>query len=477
MSEANDDIEARTCPSGLDRREFLAAGAGIAAALAAPGLRRAAYARGTPGRGAALNLIFCVSDGMSSGTLTMADMMIRAQTGKSSRWLEFQGRSGTRRAMLNTSSADSLVTDSAAASATWGIGEPVNNESIGMTPDGRLLSPILLRAKEAGKATGLVTTTRLSHATPAGFIACVPTGRDDEAAIAEQILERGVDVMLGGGAHYLTDALLAKHTGVHVVRTREELAGSAAGPRDSQRLLGLFAEQHMSYEIERPDSEPTLAEMTRVALARLSRAPGGFAVQIEGGRVDHAAHSNDAASMLRDQVAFDEAIGVAIDFASARDDTLVILTTDHGNANPGLTEYGIKGNKGFERLAGCRRSFDWVIREVKAAGGVVDGERLRAIVRESSGVTLEDHEVAMVLRAFSGEAVDPYLTAGRSTGPLGSVLANHFGVAFLSPNHTSDYVELLAAGPGSEGLPAYLRHRDVHRLMIEALDLPEARVM
>lgn len=462
--------------AGVDRRGFLALGAGAAIGLGVGVPAQRARAQ-VPRRGRALNMIFCVSDGMSAGTLTMADMMIRARTGKPSRWLELHSRETTRRAVLNTSSADSLVTDSAAAASTWGIGVPVNNEMIGLTPDGRLLSPILLRARESGKATGLVTTTRITHATPAGFIACVPTSRDDEAAIAEQVLDRGVDVLLGGGSRYVTDALLARHSGLRVVRNRSELLAAGSAMKESERLIGLFAEQHMSFEIDRPESEPTIAEMARAALERLSRAPGGFAMQIEGGRVDHAAHSNDAAAMLRDQIAFDEAIGVAIDFASAREDTLLVLTTDHANANPGLTEYGSKGRAGFERIGECTRSFDWIIDQIKRTGARRNGERLRETIEQSHKIRLEDDEVQTLLKWLNGEAVDPFLIASKGTAPLGSVLANHLGVAFLSINHTSDYVEMLATGPGSERLPPYLKQADVHRLMIEALDLPDAKVM
>lgn len=466
---------------GISRRGFIGAAAGIAAGAAlidGSGIVRPARAHRPEGGGRARNLIFCVSDGMSAGTLTLADRMIRRRTGKPSCWLDLQSMSGVKRAMLDTSAADSIVTDSAAAATTWGIGRAVNNGSVGQMPDGRLMSPILLRAKEAGKATGLVTTTRLSHATPAGFIACIPTSRDDEGAIAEQILERGVDVMLGGGARYLTDQLIGARSDLHTVRTRAELLGvDPAALPESKRLLGVFSEQHMAFEVERPESEPSLTEMTRAALARLSRLPGGFVVQIEGGRVDHAAHSNDAGSLVRDQIAFDEALRIAAEFASSRDDTLLIVTTDHGNANPGLTEYGERGNAGFEKLAGCRHSFDWIVSRIQRTGPGLSNDALRGIVHEASGVVIDEEELSILQRSLRGERVDPYGSRGRGTGPLGSVLANHFGVAFLSPNHTCDYVELLAAGPGSERLPTFLTHAEVHALVIRALDLPDAREM
>lgn len=471
--------ESDRATGSLGRREFLGVSAAGAAILASPGITRRASAQAGPARPSRVNnLIFAVSDGMSIGTLTLADMMIRRMHGRASRWAELLSRPGVRRALLDTFAADSLVTDSAAAATAWGIGLPVNNGSIGLTPDGRLMSPILLRAKAAGKATGLVTTTRLSHATPAGFIACIPGDRDDEGPIAEQILERGVDVMLGGGGHFLTPELIALRSDLHLVRTRDELNSiDPASLPIERRLLGVFAPQHMSYEIERPDTEPHLREMTSAALARLSRLSGGFVVQIEGGRVDHAAHNNDAGSLVRDQIAFDEALGVAIDFAASRDDTLLIVTTDHGNANPGLTEYGKKGNEGFDRLSRCSHSFDWINERLGGPSKEVPRAALRELVAAATGITLADEELALVLRARAGDGVDPYATANAGSAPLGSVLANHLGVAFLSPNHTCDYVEFTALGPGSESVPSSLTHAEVHEIMIRALDLPPAKEM
>src|SRR4029434_4694557 len=114
-------------------------------------------------------------------------------------------------------------------------------------------------------------------------------------------------------------------------------------PAADARVLGLFWSDHLPYTIDRnrepamQSRVPTLAEMTSSALQNLSHSPDGFLLQVEGGRVDHAAHDNDAASMLHDQLAFDDAIGVALEFAKEHGDTLVIITTDHGTGNPGLS--------------------------------------------------------------------------------------------------------------------------------------------
>lgn len=468
-------VQGSSSRTGLDRRRFLAIGAGSAAAAGIGA--RPARAQLNAARRTAQNVIFLVSDGMSFGTLQLANLYIRERDGADSEWVRALNEPGVRRALMDTSSADSIVTDSAASATAWAIGERVNNRMVGLTPDGRTPTPIWIHARQQGKATGLVTTTRLTHATPACFFANVLTNRDDEAAIAQQLLDRPIDLMLGGGGKFLEPALAGRDDPFFVVRTKAELDAVPAGDPKIRRLLGVFNADHMSYELDRPESEPSIADMTRAALARLSRSAGGFVVQIEGGRVDHAAHANDAGSLVRDQVAFDEAVGVALDFARGRDDTLVILTTDHGTANPGLTDYGPAGRRGFERLFGFRRSFQWmlrrIVREARSESGL-DTELVRAIVAEGTGIALPDEDMDVLARWLSGELVDPFLLANKDAGPLGSVLANHLAIAFLSPNHTSDYVEVTAFGPGSERLTQHIGIERLHSIMVEAMDLAPA---
>lgn len=458
----------------VGRRRFML-GAGALAGAAALGRSPTTAPARAPrtlrnARGAARNAIFMVADGMSAGTLTLADTLCRARHGRPSHWVSLWNQPGVRRASAATYSADSYVTDSAAGASAWSIGERVNNGALNITPDGRSPAPILVRAKAAGKATGLVTTTRVTHATPAAFAANVPR-RGLEREIAAQILERGVDVVLGGGRVHFPDDLLAQHPDRRVVRTRGELL---AHPNDADApLLGLFAREHMSYSLDRTDAEPTLAEMTRAALAALDRHADGFVLQIEGGRVDQGAHENDAAAMLNDQLAFDEAIAAVLDFVSRRDDTLVILTSDHGTANPGLTFYGRDAAERFDRLAGVTRSFEWISAESRKAGTAeARVEAIPALVTAATGVELSPDDVAILRRAALGERVDPFLPANGRNPLLGSLLANHLGVSFVSPNHTSDFVEVTALGPGAETLPGAIENIDLHALLVRALDLP-----
>jgi alkaline phosphatase len=437
-------------------------------------------APGVLGVGRARNVIVLVSDGASMGTLTLADQCHRMHHGTPTWWTRIWGEPGARRAAMETSAADSLVTDSAAAASAWGIGRKVRNTSVNVCPDGKSPAPLLVVANGAGWRTGLVTTTRLTDATPAGFVANVPK-RSMEDAVGVQLLERRVDLLLGGGARHFKSVELDR-AGATLLRTAAELAAAPSDLPSKGPLVGLFAEGSMAYELDRDDLQPSLAEMARAAITRLAKATEGrergFLLQIEGGRVDHAAHANDAAALISDQLAFDEALGVALEFARQRGgsagDTLIIVTTDHGNANPGLTIYGEAGEAGLRRLLKSRRSFEWILKRLEGLGDPAElADDLPQVVREASGVELLPEEVAWVRRRLAGrQPVNGFIEADTTESALGAVLANHFGVAFVSVNHTADLVDCVAWGPGAERLEPMIANTALHALICDAAGLP-----
>jgi alkaline phosphatase len=452
----------------LGRRRFIGIGAASGLLAVRPTIVRATPAQTEPGA-QARNVIFLVSDGMSIGTLTIADVLLRRLHGRGSHWVDLLSKPGVRRSLMQTYSADSLVTDSAAAGSAWGIGEHVANGAINITPDGRAPEPLLVTASRAGKATGLVTTTRVTHATPASFIANVAS-RGSEAEIARQIVDRKVDVVLGGGSKYFPGSLVDTDPDLQVLHTAQELSAAPRG----KRLLGLFMSEHMSYELDRQPHEPTLAEMTRVALDRLRTREPGFVLQVEGGRVDHAAHANDACSLIHDQIAFDDAIAVAVEFATSRDDTLVIITTDHGNANPGFTLYGQAADRGLERIAQAKHSLDWVSEQVALAPREPQAmlEATIASLHAATGAALTKEEQAWLGRTLVEQArVDGFNPANGAVGSVGAILANHLAVAFTSPNHTSDLVEVAAFGPGAELIGPFIDNVDLHAVVTKAVAL------
>jgi alkaline phosphatase len=483
MPSTADDHPDHAHPRPIHRRDLLKSGALLGASAALLGLTPppAARAQATagapapgPARAAARNLIVMVSDGMSAGTLTLADLHRRRVDNRQSAWPALWSRPGVHRATMRTHSLNSPVTDSAAAATAWGSGRKVNSGAVNVLPDGSQLVPILLSAMQAGKRTGLVTTTRITHATPAGFIANVPA-RDMEDLIARQMLSRGVDVLMGGGSRHFPADLLAESPGVRVVRDASALA---AAPRDG-RLLGLFADAHVPYVPDRAPGVPGLPAMARAALDRLHDAPEGFVLQVEAGRVDHAAHANDARALLAEQLEFDAAVESVVawlDDSGRAKDTLLIVTTDHGNANPGLTLYTDRGHKALERLAQPAPSFERIEQILdKAPTRDAGAALLPDAVRQTLGLDLTPEHAAMLSGAALGRHVMPFSAMNAWTSVLGLILADSLGVSFISRNHTADHVELTAIGPGSQAVAGLIDNTDMHALMMSALAIPEGR--
>ncbi|RKX55601.1 MAG: alkaline phosphatase, partial [Thermotoga sp.] len=207
------------------------------------------------------NVIFLIGDGMGLAHITLTSYFV----GKPLEMMKMP-YSG----LMYTYSANSFVTDSAAAGTALATGYKTFNGMICMTPDGKPVMTLFEAAKKVGKATGVVTTTRVTHATPAAFYAHVKN-RDEEKEIARQLVEgTTIDVAFGGGMKHFSEELLekAKANGFTVVTTREELLN--LDPSAVKRVLGIFARSHLSYYVDGED-RPSLAEMTRKAIEILSK--------------------------------------------------------------------------------------------------------------------------------------------------------------------------------------------------------------
>jgi len=434
-----------------------------------------------------------VSDGMSAGTLAAADQLSRVARGRPLRWMEMYQDERVVTAYVDMRSLNSLVTDSSAASSSWGSGSRVVNGALNVLPDGRELATLAGLFGEAGWSRGLVTTTEITHATPAGFAVSL-SSRGDAAAIADQYLQREVEVLLGGGRKYFTATGRGdkrdlegefRGKGYTVAHTWEALKRA---PRRG-RWLGLFGSGHLPFTVDhRADAKlqaevPSLAEMTRCALERLEE-DGRFLLQVEGGRVDHGAHSSDAPATLFDQIAFDEALDVCLEFQREQPDTLVVVTTDHGNSNPALNGMGSGYGSSPALLANLRRakcSFAGIQeRWLKVAGSGAKQERELADGTKREVYLIEPRVIVEVLEETVGYAVPGELAerfAGYLRGDwrplceqldsvsaqLGQLLANHFGIGWTGTSHTSDYVPLVALGPGAERFRGFQKNTEVFR--------------
>ena len=473
--------------NSFSRRDFLKTGALSTLALGGGllGKQQSPATKFKSAPGDAKNVIFLVVDGMSSGTMALADLVKQQKYGDKTNWIKlYESDREYHRGLMDMASLDSVVTDSAAAASSWGSGHRINNGGVNWGPNGEQYKPICEIFRDAGKATGLVTTTRITHATPSGFGINMPQrGMEDE--IAKQYAEREYDVLMGGGNRHFDagsrddgEDLYAAFTekGYTVARTTAEL--NRAG-RNS-KLLGIFSDSHVPYTVDRnsladlQETLPTLADMTTSALERLDRKENGFILQVEGGRVDHAAHGNDPSGLIYDQIAFDDMVGEVMKFTEGRDDTLVILTTDHGNANPGLSGLGSgyrESPQMLETIHDYRHSFEWMYNEFRsrrtAQSRVPMVNDIKEVIEYATRTQITTDEAVMIKRAFQETFEAPFSNREGTGAVMAGVLANYNGIYFIGTNHTADYVELSAWGPGSDRIPTFVRNTDLFDLMVE----------
>jgi len=461
----------------MNRRSLLKGGLVAGLTLPFSGFKEA-IAKPSTSRKKAKNIIMLVSDGMSTGTLNMADIYSNRILGVGSKWLGLYRDNKAVRSLMDTASANSMVTDSAAASSSWGGGIRVNNGSLNVGAKGEKPQPILQKFKEKGKKVGCVTTVPITHATPAGFCVNIDN-RGGQDIIAEMYLGLKFDVMMGGGSKYFGDKrkggnLIPKYLtqGYKVAENRAEMMTL----NGSKPVLGLFAEDGMPYEVDRKHDEalmkstPSLAEMTVKAIELMKDNKDGFVLQVEGGKVDWAAHSNDVSGLIFDQLAFDEAVGKAIEFAEKDGETLVIVTTDHGNSNPGLFNAN-DNNKKFDSLKDFKHSNTWLLAQLNQSHSE---QKIIDLIKEHQGFTMKAEDVKGLLNHFKDITPDQlYNESNLPFYEYGKILGKYTDVQWAGMNHSGDYVELTMFGPGAENLKPFIKNYELHNFMLKSAEMPE----
>lgn len=463
----------------MDRRELLKLGAVSAMGLAAaPAPVWAADGRngGVP---RANRIIFFAYDGLTWEDLGMARYFAMRHR---DRRLEVErllatGASGA--ALVH--SLTSVVTDSSAGSVAWSTGRKVVNSSMCVYPDGQRLTTILELARDRGLATGLMTTTRITHATPGGWWSHRPN-RDQERQIAEEYLDDGPDVLLGGGATRFAsqgeDDLFPAFAqrGYQILRTREELAAATG-----DRLLGVFSPDHIPFEIDRRfqgETSPSLADLVRTGLEVLDGAEKGFVAQIEVGRVDHGNHQNDPGATLWEILSGDEALGVAMDYVDRRPGTLLIVTVDHGTGSGAVYGRGsaYRGtNDAFDLLARRRASYGYIR---TALGRNPTPGMVRDAMREYLGLEVSEDDAARIAAVAAGELRLGHPHAHGDTlnfwhQAITSVAANaSLNVNYSTGAHTATpvMVALYGSGVPNTGL-GLIDNTDLFDLMVRALGI------
>ncbi len=388
------------------------------------------------------NVIFMIPDGYSSAYATN----YRLYKGKES------VMDPHLVGMHRTYSANSEVTDSAAAGTAMATGTKTNNGVISMDPDGNKLETILQAAEKSGKSSGLVATSTITHATPAVFASHVET-RANEEDIAPQLLQNDVDVILGGGKKYFSDDLLKKalKDGYEIVSDAQSLKNIDK----TDKLIGLFAEDSLSPELDREiTDEPSLQEMTSAAIDVLSNDKDGFFLMVEGSQIDWAGHANDAAWAMKDAEAFEEAVKAALDFAKKDKKTLVVIAGDHDTGGMSVGGYGGSGAN-LEILKYVTATGDYMASLINE-----EQSNIQEVILHYTGISLSEAEINQIKQA-SNPAFQ-----------INSIISEHALVGWTHTGHTGTDIPVYAYGPQAHKFSGLIENTDFAHLMAEAMKIP-----
>jgi len=330
----------------------------------------------------AKNIILVVGDGMGVSTLTAGRIYAGQLEGRSGEegYLSFEEFPYS--ALVKTYNTDAQTADSAGTASAMNTGVKTRIGVINTPPEqpsdtceGTLdnrLKTIAQVAEEHGMATGIVSSARLTHATPAAVYAVassrnwesdisLPEGADITKCpdIAQQLVSplggNGLEVALGGGrgsfiptdeggrredGRNIVDEFLAMSDNAAYATDRASLA--KIDPTKTDKIIGLFKGSHLSFELDKPETEPTLVELAEVAVKRLSQNPKGFYLMIEGGRVDHAHHNGNAARALEETRMLSETVAKIASMVDLSE-TLILVTADHSHTFT-IAGYPRRGN-------------------------------------------------------------------------------------------------------------------------------------
>ncbi|MDQ0089653.1 alkaline phosphatase [Paenibacillus anaericanus] len=410
----------------------------------------ASYASGTVTAGAGdnevKNVILFVTDGTSLNAINLA----RWYQGGKPLFIDkyFTGLS-------RTYATDSLTTDSAAGATALATGHKIKSETVSILPDtitmpfieatnkgeeNKPLPTILEAAKLAGKGTGLVFTSELTDATPAVF-ASHAASRDFAESISEQMVYNGVDVLLGGGSDYLvpgkeetnrTDGedltKVLKSNGYEYVTNKKDLLNTK-----TNKVWGLFQPEALDADFDlNPNEQPSLAEMTKVAIDKLSTNEKGFFMMVEASQIDWFGHDNDPVGIISEVLAFDKAFQTAVEFAEKDGHTAVISTSDHATGGLNMTNY--------DSMDDLRATLKGIKHTSYGIEGTINESNMVKVLKEEYGLTdLTKEEIAAVKKTLKNEE--------NLSVVIGHMIGERIGVSFSTEDHTADEVGIFAYHP------------------------------
>lgn len=406
------------------------------------------------------NVIFLIGDGMGVSYTTAYRSMKDDPATKLIEETAFDPHLVGQQ-MTHPEDPDQNITDSASSATAMAAGIKTYNNAIAVDNDESEVKTVLEAAKEKGKATGLVATSEITHATPASFGAH-DISRKNMNAIADDYCdelingEHKVDVLLGGGTSLFdrTDRDLTEefqNDGYGYVTNKQELLEN-----EDAQVLGLFAPAGMPKMIDREDSAPSLEEMTKSAIDRLKQDKDGFFLMVEGSQVDWAGHDNDIVGAMSEMEDFEKAYAAAIEFAKKDKHTLVIATADHSTGGFSIGADGIYNWFG-EPIAAAKRTPDFM------ASKIAEGAEVEEILSQYIDLELTDEEISAVKVAAETE------NYGSIDNAIEEIFNKRSYTGWTTGGHTGEDVPVYAYGPSSEKFAGNLDNTDHAKIIFDLL--------
>lgn len=420
----------------------------------------------------AKNVIMMIPDGMSIDGVTLA------------RWYnggEKLNLDDIATGLVRTYSSDAPIADSAPAGTAMATGFKSHTGFVGVLPDENTMpglkplnladkrkpiANILEAAQLNGKATGIIATSEIMHATPADFTAHDPS-RKNYDSISEQQVYQNIDVVIGSGSKYFTsDVRGDKEDLLSVLKSEYQYVTNPTefNQITSGKLWAMFTPVAMSYDFDRnSNEEPSIAEMTKKAIDLLSQDEDGFFLMVEGSKIDWAAHANDPIGLISDILAYDDAVGVALDFAKKDGDTVVISATDHGNS--GITI----GNKATDNSYDKTPLSDFIAPLKKAN---LTGEGLERVLNAERSNVVEVMNKYYGINDLTQDEIQTIKNTknGSMNYTVGPMISKRANIGFTTNGHTGEDVTLYVYAPeGVDLLTGTVENTDIATYMAKAI--------
>src|SRR5690554_595226 len=384
---------------------------------------------------------------------------------------------------VTTFSSNAPIGDSAPTGSTYATGVIQQAGNVAIHPDvsdndifpvdgARTWQPaatILEALKiEKKKAVGLVVTSEFTHATPADFSAH-HIKRSKNNAIAPQIAYQNLDVMFGGGNRHITPDIrehLVSNKTTLIQNNKDELLNY----KGNGKVWALFQESALPYNIDRnPEKIPSLAEMTEKALQVLSANENGFFLMVEGSQVDWAAHANDAATIIDEYLAFDEAVGKVMAFAKEDGNTAVIIMSDHGTGGMsiGTRECSGSSTRTLEELFGAVSKIRISASGLESILMETKPEEFKAVFKQYTDMEITDEEV-LLLHSCKNYKESDYTQVGTSNNlahNIVMIMNSRSCFGFTTGSHTGEEVLMAAYHPLGDVPRGNMRNTEINRYL------------